>query len=546
MAKKLLLLSSIILLSFIAKAQDEKGHLSGDLMLNATVYDRDTLIGTSTTQYLHEKSSAEGWFTLNYRQQGWSFMTRFDLYNNSPLLNPNEAYTHQGLAFYQVSKKISKWEFTAGHFYDQFGSGILFRAYEDRLIGLDYAIQGVKVQYAPNDSFFIKAFTGLQKNRFDVWPQVMKGINSEKIWGIGNVSLTTGVGFLNRTLDQATMNKLANDINNMYISQRFIPMYNMYAGTIYNTLSYNGLSIYTEYAKKSREAVFITDDITNEVKLKNLDGDVFYGGVNYSFYGFGINLQYKSINSFIMRTTPYATLLDGVMDYLPALSKQLSLRLPALYSVSAQAQGEKGMQGELTYSVNKRNTIDLNASYIERPNGQMLYREFYGDYTRIFSKRVKGEFGIQSLIYNFSVYEGHPGDVVHTVTPFMEMSIRLDDPNKLPNATDENKVKLRPSIRFELQYLATRQDSGDYAYALVEYNLAPRFSFAVSDMLNVVPTHGRTDKLNYYSFLVAYTEKQTRITLGYAKQVAGIVCTGGVCRVEPAFSGVRLGLSTNF
>src|SRR5690348_16447004 len=75
--------------------EDTKGHLSGDVTINATVYDKDTAIGTNTTQYLHEKSSAEGWFTLNYRIQGWSFMTRFDLYNNSPLLNPTEAYTHQ-------------------------------------------------------------------------------------------------------------------------------------------------------------------------------------------------------------------------------------------------------------------------------------------------------------------------------------------------------------------------------------------------------------------------------------------------------------------
>jgi hypothetical protein len=548
MIKKFLFFSVFITISIFLKAQDDnKGHLSGDVMINATVYDRDTNIGTSTTQYLHEKSSAEGWFTLNYRIQGWSFMTRFDLYNNSPLLNPNEAYTKQGLAFYQIDKKIGKWEFTAGHFYDQFGSGILFRAYEDRLLGLDYAIQGLKVQYIPNDSFMVKAFTGQQKNRFDVWNQVMKGVNAEKIWGIGDFSFLTGIGFLNRTLDQATMNKLADQINAMPdYSQRFIPKYNMYAGTIYNTLTYKNFSLYTEYAKKSREAVFVTDDVTNEVKLKNLDGDVIYAGLNYSFYGFGLNLQYKKINSFIMRSSPYATLLDGIMDYLPALSKQISFRLPALYSVSAQSQGEQGYQGEITYSINKHNSFDFNASYIQRPNGTLLYREFFGDYNRTFSKRVKGEFGVQSLIYNFSVYEGHPGDVVHTITPFMEMSIRLDNPDKISPNVSEGKVPLRPSLRFEVQYLSTKQDSGSYAYALVELNLAPKYSFAVSDMYNIIPSHNRTDKINYYSFFFAYTEKQTRLTIGYAKQVAGVVCTGGVCRVEPAFSGLRLGLSTNF
>jgi len=543
MIKKLFYIAILVSLATAATAQDDtKGHLSGDVMINGTVYDRDTLIGTNTTQYLHEKSSAEAWFTLNYRIQGWSFMTRFDLYNNSPLLNPVEAYTNQGLAFYQISKKIDKWEFTAGHFYDQFGSGILFRAYEDRVIGLDYAVQGVKVQYTPNDSFMIKGFTGLQKYRFTVWPQVMKGLNSEKIWGIGNVGFLTGLGFFNRTLDQATMGQLASDINALPLAQRFIPTYNMYAGTIYNTLSFQGFSLYTEYARKSREAVFVTDDVTNEVQLKNLDGEVFYGGANYSFSGFGINIQYKKIRSFIMKTSPYATLLDGITDYLPALSKQLSMRLPALYSVSAQSQGEEGIQGEVTYSPNKHSTFDLNASYITQPNGDLLYRELYGDYSHVFSRRVKAEIGVQSLIYNFSVYEGHPGAVVHTITPFAEMSIRLNNSTK-PN---NGKERLTPSLRFELQYLSTKQDSGSYAYGLVELNLAPKFSFAVSDMYNIIPAHATPDKINYYSFFVGYTEKQTRFTIGYAKQVAGVVCTGGVCRVEPAFSGVRASLSTNF
>ena len=45
---------------------------------------------------------------------------------------------------------------------------------------------------------------------------------------------------------------------------------------------------------------------------------------------------------------------------------------------------------------------------------------------------------------------------------------------------------------------------------------------------------------------MAYTLKQTRFMISYMKQVEGVVCTGGVCRVEPAFSGVKFNLTTNF
>ena len=247
-----------------------------------------------------------------------------------------------------------------------------------------------------------------------------------------------------------------------------------------------------------------------------------------------------------MKTSPYATLLDGIMDYLPALSKQESMRLPALYSVSAQSQGEQGIQGDVTYSINKKNSFDVNVSYIKQPDGALLYREYFLAYHTTMSRKVKAEFGAQSLIYNFSVYEGHPGADVHTITPFAEMSIRLDDPNKISPDLGEGKAPLRPSLRFEVQYLSTKQDSGSYAYALAELNLAPRYSFAISDMYNIITAHATADKINYYSIFFAYTQKQTRFTIGYAKQVAGVVCTGGVCRVEPAFSGVRAGISTNF
>jgi hypothetical protein len=40
--------------------------------------------------------------------------------------------------------------------------------------------------------------------------------------------------------------------------------------------------------------------------------------------------------------------------------------------------------------------------------------------------------------------------------------------------------------------------------------------------------------------------KTTRVTAGYLKQPQGVNCTGGVCRVEPAFSGARVTLTTNF
>ena len=37
-----------------------------------------------------------------------------------------------------------------------------------------------------------------------------------------------------------------------------------------------------------------------------------------------------------------------------------------------------------------------------------------------------------------------------------------------------------------------------------------------------------------------------RFTGGYIKQVEGVVCTGGVCRYEFVFSGVKLSINSTF
>jgi effector-binding domain-containing protein len=539
MAKRLIL-GLLAFISFTLVKAQEQGQFSGDFIMNFNAYDRDTVRGTSTTQYDHQKSSSEAWLDLNYRIHDWSFMVRFDAFNNSPLQNPQEAYTAQGIGFYQVSKSFDKFNVTAGYFYDQFGSGIVFRAFEDRTLGIDYGIQGVRVQYMPNDSFMIKAFTGQQKNRLGIYPEVMKGANAEKVWGNSEVGFITGAAILNRTLDQATINQLASDINAMPLDKRFTPMYNVYIGSLYNTLTYKSFSLYTEYAKKSKEAVEVQDNNGN-VQLKNLDGDVKYAVLSYSRSGLGVNLQYKSINNFINRISPYTTLLYGLMSYLPPLSMQHSMMLPAKYSISAQPQGEQGYQGEVTYSVNKRNTITANVSYINQPSGAELYREYYIDYDRKFKNRQRLIVGIQRVEYNIEVYQFETGEpLVKTITPFAEWTLPL---KARPNIDDAHP-RLQPSLLFEAQYLQTRENKGDFALGSVELDLAPKYSITATDMWNVKPLTGKA--LHYPSLYVAYTMHQTRLSVGYAKQVAGVVCAGGVCRVMPAFSGLRVELNTNF
>jgi hypothetical protein len=513
-----------------------QGQLSGDLMINANFYDKDTSIGATSTQYLHEMSSAESWMFINYQISGFSFSVRYDLFNNSALLNPQESYTKQGLAFYQVSKTIEKLDITAGTFYDQFGTGIIFRSFEDRLIGLDYAIKGVRLKYNFSESFMVKAFTGLQKYRFDQHPQVLKGINLEKNFSIKDrLKLIPGVAFVNRTLDKSTIDLLANKINSYPLENRFVPKYNMYAFSLYNTLNYKGLSFYVEYAYKTRETI----KNKQADSFINKDGDVIYSNLNYSRKGIGISLQYKKSNAFAMRTSPYESFNEGVINYMPPMSKQTARTLPARYNIAAQEFGEQAFEAEITASPNKKNTFTANYSYIEDNAGRKIYAEIYGDYYRKFSPKIKMTIGAQSKYYDKKVYEKdllyykdgtREDSVVKTLTPFFEISFKMTS---------------NTSLRAEFQYMYTEQDHGDFIFGLLELNIAPHFSFSVSDMVNNKPLKLAEVK-HYYNVSAVYTLNQTRFSIGYMKQVEGVVCTGGVCRIEPAFSGLKFNLTTSF
>jgi hypothetical protein len=539
----------IIGLNFSAFGQD-KGVFSGNFQSNFSVFIQDSLIGATeaaSPQYGRQISSSEAWLYLNYDIKSFHFAARYDLFNNSNLLNPSESFTGQGLGFWQIKKNIGDLELTAGSFYDQFGSGAVFRAFENRLIGIDYAVEGVKAKYNIGDNFYVKAFTGKQKgaqsNRFETAPQIIKGINSEK--GInfsnGNV-LNIGVSAVNRTLDENTMSSLVTEINAKPLEERFFPKYNVYALNGYFNASIKDFGFNGEYNYKTSEA--IRDNMGN---LYNSDGSLILGGVSYSKrkigsnkkQAIGVNFQYRRIENFPLKVSPYSNLLNGIISYQPSMTRQASYRMLARYQAPAQPIGEQAYQAELIYSLNKNTNVSLNYSDIRDLGGLQLFNEQFFQVEHKFNRKWKGKIGLQMVEYNQSVYEGKDPkkiDNVKTFTPFGEVTYKINRKN---------------SIRLESQMLNTEQDLGSFYHGIIEWNNSPKYTIAISNMINTNPVRVvnptlANQVLYYPGVFVKYNVKTTSFTAAYVKQVEGINCTGGICRLEPAFSGLRFTLSTQF
>ncbi|NRA49282.1 MAG: hypothetical protein HRU12_09115, partial [Phaeodactylibacter sp.] len=192
-------------------AQNDGGTLSGNLEANGNFFIRDSLIGAANTpQYDRQLYGADAWLNLSYNNWGFDFGLRFDLFNNSNLLNPTGSFTGEGIGRWYVHKKIDRFDISVGYLYDQIGSGIIFRAFEQRPLLIDNALYGARLAYDLGENWQIKGFTGRQKQQFEIYEPVIKGGAIDGYLSFGQEdrfwSMAPGVGVVNRTLDDASMN----------------------------------------------------------------------------------------------------------------------------------------------------------------------------------------------------------------------------------------------------------------------------------------------------------------------------------------------------
>ena len=542
----------LVLTDFNLFGQDNKwGSLTGDFETQNSFFIRDSVIGAANTpQYDRQRFGTNNWLTLNYSIMGFDIGVRFDAYYNSNLIDPLDSYSALGLGRWHIRKEIHGLDITAGYFYDQIGNGTIFQAYNLRYLPIDNALVGARLIYKINENWQAKAFVGQQKkvekqlNLFENYQPIVAGCAIDGFIEIGKnedespiLTLVPGAGAVQRTLDDGSMNQIAADISTYSPSDAFVPKYTMYAFSVYNTLNWKGLSWFVEGAYKTAEAV---NALNPKGILELKDGYNIFTSLSYSTKGFSILGQYKRTDHFIMRTSPLETLNRGLLSFLPPMARQNTYRLSSRYNAATQDVGEQAAQLDVTVvPIKNKLTLNLNLSNIytldpiEGKTGDeayLLYREVNFNALWKLSKKTKLIAGFQFQQYNQDRYEQKPGvPIVQTLIPYAELRMRF---------------KKRKSLRVEMSYMATEQDYGSWAFALAEFNIQ-KFTFWASLMLNTIPKKYK-DMEAFYEFGGNYTYKSNKFEISYKRQVEGIVCTGGVCRYQPAFNGVMLNVVSSF
>ena len=464
-----------------------------------------------------------------------------------PLPGFEKDFKGWGLPYFYVKGKLKNLEVTAGSFYEQFGSGFILRAYEERSLGIDNHLLGGKVVYRPYKGIQLKALTGKQRrywSRNDSWisgGDVELNIDEwSKRMQESGMHLLLGASYVNKYEQQEElMTDATHRLNFPEYVNAFDVRVNMQKG---------GFNVLAEYAQKTQDPSFDNQYIYRR-------GYVAMLSTSYSKKGMSILAQAKRSDNMSFRSRRSMSGTSSFINHLPAFTMEHTYALAALYPYATHPQGEWAYQLNASYNF-KRKTflggkygtlVKLNYSYVhaieqnaysDSPAGTDGYgsafwkwgdQMYYQDLNLQIEKRVTRDFRLNVMLmnqfYNKTIVEGHDG-MVHS-------NIYVVD--------GRYQFSKKTTLRGEIQYLTTADDDGDWTYGLLELSLVPHWMVTVSDMYNC----GATD-IHYYQGSVTFTMGSHRLQAGYGRTRAGYDCSGGVCRYVPASKGFTLSYHYNF
>ena len=153
----------LLMFPTIAKADGGGVTLKGNFQTDALVGQIDTIIGANEYNGPFVSNS---YLDLSLASQYVTAGARLELLH-SPLPGFEDAFAGGGLPNVYVTGKYKWFEATVGNVYDQFGSGFIFRAYEDRPLGVDNSLRGARLVFTPYKGIRFKALGGMQRKYFN-------------------------------------------------------------------------------------------------------------------------------------------------------------------------------------------------------------------------------------------------------------------------------------------------------------------------------------------------------------------------------------------
>jgi len=552
---KKLILGTCILMGTIGFSQDN-GYFFGGLESNSQWLLDDEDLGFIAPE---DQFRSNNYFQLNYNLGKFTAGLQYEAYLPSVLLGYSPTWENQnGIGTYYLNYKNETLDITGGYFYEQFGSGLILRTWEDRQLGINNALKGLRVKFTPNAGLSITGVYGQIRNGFDLSEGVMQGLDANldlsSLMNVDAVDLRLGASYVGRYQSNGTNDSIPSNIN-AYGGRLDFVANNFYGGV--------------EAVTKDPDVIVNEEEVASP---QLFDGTALQLNLGYAQKGLGINSTFRRLENFSFYADRYAegnVFNEQIVNYIPALTKQHDYLLSNIYVYNAQPRllfgdseqrvGEVGTQVDIYYSFDKESTLGklgtklagnfsywagLEATFNEAE--QTYDAEFIGAgdrYFRDLNIEIKNRWSskwstiatFQDAIIDKGVTEGGP------------LGVQGDIRAQIAVIEATRRFVGGKALRMELQHLwidKSRKniDRGNWTAAVLEYNFNPAITLYAADAWN----YEGEGELHYYSFGGSYSKGPARFAINYGRQRGGLICVGGVCRFVPENTGVTANLVVTF
>jgi hypothetical protein len=515
--------------------------------------DKIKLADTDTS----DRIRSNAFLKFGYALKNWDFGLQLESYYPKPLLNFSPKLHDVNIGSVHARYNNMDWglDVTAGHIYEQFGSGLVFRTWEDRQLGINNAIVGGRIAYAPIAGAKLTVLGGKQRigMGFDFSEGVVYAANLDlsfsELFSINSFDIGAGFSFVGRYEDSKALDP---DLPNMV---------NAYAGRL--NFGKGGFYVNGEFVYRDKEVLYEMNNILPNFRHA---GNALLINLGYTRKGFGVDINLRRMENmqfYSQRDLAGNLFNTGVMNYIPALTKQYDHSLQNIYIYQAQPglqfsplekNGEIGGQMDVFYEFQRGSflggkygmNVSLNLSYWGGVGGEFEYmdRTIASDFFAI-SDKYYHDIGLEvrkRLSKNWSLIASYLNQFYSK--RYVEDKIGEVNTNILTGEVTYKFGKAQ-SVKVEAQHHWADGGYKNWAGGAIEYALNYNWSFFVNDIYNY-GNDSELQRIHFYNVGVNFVTGATRVAVSYGRQRGGLLCVGGVCRVVSEAAGLTLNISTSF
>ena len=150
------IIAFLFVLPFFGLAQNNSGKINGNFDLSLQTYNEDESIGALAAD---EVMLNNAYLNLLYTKGKFTVGVRYESYLNA-LKDFDPRYNGNGIPYRFAQYNNDGLDIIAGSFYEQFGSGLILRSYEEKALGIDNAMDGIRLRYRLIKGLNLKTFIG--------------------------------------------------------------------------------------------------------------------------------------------------------------------------------------------------------------------------------------------------------------------------------------------------------------------------------------------------------------------------------------------------